>query len=274
MNLEDALNPYLTAWNLTDAQPLATTATSHVYTAMHRGETVVLKLLTPVGVHDEQHGPIALQCYDGQGAVRLIRHDDGAHLLEYVDGPDLMPMVQRGDDDGATAIIADVLNTLHKAHHTDASALISLGRRFRSLFTRADADGTASIYVRAARVAETLISQPEREAVLHGDIHHENIRHSARRGWLAIDPKGVYGDRAFDVANALCNPVSMPALVQDEARLLHHAAIYAAKLDIERARILKYVFAYACLSACWSVEDGEDPAHSLRMAELAEPYVV
>jgi streptomycin 6-kinase len=27
------------------------------------------------------------------------------------------------------------------------------------------------------------------------------------RGWLAIDPKGLYGERGFDYANIFCNPV-------------------------------------------------------------------
>ena len=64
--------------------------------------------------------------------------------------------------------------------------------------------------------------------VLHGDIHHHNIRQSSR-GWLAFDPKGLVGERTYDCANTLCNPV-MPELVHNETRLLTNAAILADTL--------------------------------------------
>lgn len=42
--------------------------------------------------------------------------------------------------------------------------------------------------------------------VLHGDVHHGNVLNFGARGWLAIDPRGLVGERAFDHANLLCNP--------------------------------------------------------------------
>ena len=60
---------------------------------------------------------------------------------------------------------------------------------------------------------------------LHGDIHHRNIRQSAR-GWLAFDANGLVGERAYDCANTLCYPYrGIPRhddLVHDEPRLLRH----------------------------------------------------
>jgi Aminoglycoside/hydroxyurea antibiotic resistance kinase len=32
-------------------------------------------------------------------------------------------------------------------------------------------------------------------AVLHGDMHHENVLKFSSRGWPAIDPKGLVGER-------------------------------------------------------------------------------
>ncbi|MCA9909709.1 MAG: phosphotransferase, partial [Anaerolineae bacterium] len=221
--LAPTLQGYLDAWALSDPKLLAETPTSHVYTVVSGGETVVLKLLTPIGVDDEQSGAVALRCFDGHGAVRLLRHDAGAHLLEYVAGDDLVPLVGRGEDARATAIIGDVLNRLHSAAQAaPTDGLVPLRRRFRSLFEQAAREGhlgSQSMFVRAAALTEDLLAQPRDVCVLHGDIHHENIRHSPARGWLAIDPKGVYGERTYDAANTLCNPYGMPALVENEARL-------------------------------------------------------
>ena len=48
MDDDKKLNYYLAAWNLSNPQLLAQTATSHIYTVTHDTETVVLKLLSPL----------------------------------------------------------------------------------------------------------------------------------------------------------------------------------------------------------------------------------
>src|SRR5688572_16568250 len=107
--LLEKLNHYLQIWKLSNPQPLAQTHTSDVYTVTFNGETVVLKILNEMGIVDESGGAVALTCFNGKGAVRLLRHDSGAQLLEYVGGTDLVPMVEAGKDEEATIIIADVL---------------------------------------------------------------------------------------------------------------------------------------------------------------------
>ncbi|MCB9457016.1 MAG: hypothetical protein H6671_13595 [Anaerolineaceae bacterium] len=98
----DTLHHYLDAWALSQPEALAETFTSTLYTVRMNGETAVLKLLKPVGIFDESPGAVALRCFNGQGAVRLLRHDERAHLLEYVTGEDLVPLVRRGEDDASS----------------------------------------------------------------------------------------------------------------------------------------------------------------------------
>lgn len=253
------------------------TATSHVYTVRRDNEIVILKLLTPIGIEDEQNGAVALQCFDGHGAVRILDYDVSAHLLEYVDGDDLLPMVLEGNDIQATQIIGEVLNQLHSASLDPIPAeLTPLKQRFRSLFRKAEQDiqaGIDSVYIRGATVAKTLLDNPRDERVLHGDIHHENIRQHATRGWLAYDPKGLYGERTFDVANTLCNPMRYPKMVHDEARLLSNAQILAQVLAIDLGRILAFTYAYICLSASWALEGHGDVNLALKLARIIEPLV-
>jgi len=275
--MANGLEHYLETWALNDPERLAQTPTSHVYTVTTNGTRAVLKLLTPVGVADEQSGAAALRWWDGRGAVRLLRADEGAHLLEYADGDELTTLVERGDDAGATVIIAAVLNQLHAAAPAlPPDGLKPLRGWFRSLFNKAAMDrqnGVDSIYVRAGCIAEALFAQPLDVCVLHGDIHHANIRHRAGRGWLAFDPKGLLGERTYDAANTLCNPLDMPALVHNEARLLNNAAILAQGMGVDRVRLLAFVYVYTCLSASWYVEDGEEPSDDLTIAGLVEPHL-
>lgn len=273
--VSDKLVYYLKAWTLAAPQPLAQTVTSHVYTVTHEGTRAVLKLLTEVG-EEERAGAVALRHYNGHGAVRLLRADENAHLLEYADGENLVGMVKRGDDAQATAIIGDVLNQLHAAPKTFPDGLYTLKRWFRELFRKADADrraGLHSVYVRAAGIAEGVLDDPRDVCVLHGDMHHENVRWREGRGWLAFDPKGLVGEKTYDAANVLCNPMDMPDLVENEARILSTAGILGEKMGVDPGRILTFTFMYTCLSASWYASSGEDPSDDLRMAALVEPHV-
>ena len=274
--MSNLLKRYLKLWDLSDPQPLATTVTSHVYTVTSEGTRVVLKLLTDIGA-EEQQGAIALRYFDGHGAVRLLRADHHAHLLEYADGENLTGFVRNGADDQATAIIGDVLNQLHQ--RTDElipDKLTPLKMWFHGLFHKAAFDkseGLNSIYIRAAALTEHLLNQDREVRVLHGDIHHENIRHLTQRGWLAFDPKGLVGERTFDAANTLCNPMNMPEVVENEERILRTTGILAQKMGIEQKRVLAFVYIYACLSASWFVNDGLDGSREVKIAELVEPHL-
>ncbi len=258
------LDQYVRLWDLSDPVLLAETPRSAVYAATHDGEKVALKLLTPEGAGDEADGAIALRYFDGHGAVRLLAHDDGAHLLEYAGDEELVQVVWRGADLDAAEIIADVLNKLHEPRpDVPVPPLRTLRVRFRSLFDRAardEASGENSIYVRGARAAENLLATPRDECVLHGDIQHHNIRRHPVRGWLAYDAKGLYGERSYDAANTLCNPSNADERVISEARMLQVTEILADGMGVDVGRLRAFVFAYACLSASWfgDVNNAED----------------
>lgn len=273
------LSCLLVKWNLSDPRILARTPTSNVYLVdLPNGGKAVLKLLNDLGKKDESSGAIALRCFDGKSAVRLLAYDDTAHLLEYAEGEDLTRMVKEGRDDEAASIIGQVLRDLHNSSSNPAPAgLKSLRVWFRALFEKAEEDkqkNDKSILVTAADAADRVLATAEKTVVLHGDIHHENIKRSVR-GWLAIDPKGLVGDPDYDAANTLFNPVEMPGLVENGARLCRIAEILAKALATDPRRIITYAFIHACLSHCWDLEDGKAPnPRWLRIASLAQPHII
>jgi len=276
----EKLNNYLVAWNLSAPKLLKQTMTSHIYTVVHESETVILKVLSSTEI-DEQRGAVALRYFNGHGAVRLLRHDDGAQLMEYAAGDELVTLVERGEDKNATRIIAHVIEQLHSVpQDAPYNGLLMLDRWFGALLQKAAADkhaGIESIYVRSGSLAERLLADQREIRVLHGDLQHYNIRHTPR-GWLAFDPKGVVGERTYDCANTLCNPV-MPELVHNEARLLNNAAILADSLALELERVLAFTYMYACLNASWwlqlsNIEKSEDIIQwHLKVAAIIEPHI-
>ena len=284
MSNNQQLNYYLSAWNLSNPMLLTQTMTSHIYTVMHDTETVILKLLSSSET-EEQRGAAALRFFGGHGAVRLLRYDEGAHLMEYATGDELVTLVKRGEDENATRIIAQVIKQLHSVpQDSPRDGLLGLDLWFGELFKKAEEDkqaGIDSIYVRSAPLAQRLLVDPQEVRVLHGDIHHHNIRQSPR-GWLAFDPKGLIGERTYDCANTLCNP-AIPELVHNETRLLTNAAILADILELDLTRVLAFTYAYACLNASqWLLRIGMDNHNNvaeefiqwhLKVAAIIEPHI-
>jgi streptomycin 6-kinase len=269
------LSHYLAAWELSHPRLLTRTRTGHIYTVARGGDTVILKLLSPLET-EERRGALALRYFDGCGAVRLLRHDEGTQLMEYAAGEPLVALVERGEDEQATRIIARVIAQLHGVpQDAPYDGLVPLDRWFSPLFAKAAADrgiGAETIFVRAAALAGRLLADPRDVRVLHGDIQHYNIRQSPR-GWLAFDPKGLVGERTYDCANALCNP-GRPELVHDETRLLTHAALLADLLALDRWPVLAFTYAWACLNTNRWLLGGTDIVRwYLKVAEIVEPHV-
>ena len=140
---------------------------------------------------------------------------------------------------------------------------------FRSLFAHRS---ELPILARCADVARRLLAEPREVIVLHGDLHHDNVLHGSR-GWLAIDPKGLLGERTYEVANLLGNPWPHGEIVHQTDRMLRLSTLYASRLDLDPRRVLGFALAHAGLSASWSLEDGSDPSYRLTCAAMLDPLV-
>ena len=84
---------------------------------------------------------------------------------------------------------------------------------------------------------------------------------------VAIDPKRLVGERGFDYANLFCNPDRQTAT--SPQRLARQASVVAEAADLDRMRLLKWIAAWAGLSAVWLLEDGETPELDLTIVRLA-----
>ena len=135
--------------------------------------------------------------------------------------------------------------------------------RFASLFDHEHVD---TLLGHCAEVARELLATENRKVPLHGDLHHGNVLDGGLRGWLAIDPKALIGERTYDVANLLRNPSPHGKLVHDKNRMSRLALYFSQRLDLDVQRILNFAFAHAGLSASWDIEDGFDPDFSFKCA--------
>jgi streptomycin 6-kinase len=174
-------------------------------------------------------------------------------------------MARGEEDDDACRILCEAAARLHAPRpNPPPSLLIPLDLWFAPLWPRAERAG--GVFARAAALARELLGSPEPPVVLHGDIHHGNVLDGGVRGWRAIDPKGLWGDRGYDYANLLCNPDAVTAIAGLERRLETAAALSG----LARERLLQWLVAYLGLSASWTLSDGGDPWQALAIAEAAE----
>jgi streptomycin 6-kinase len=252
-SLPALLAEFTERWSLSLHEPFAAPSYNYVVPATRAdGEPVVLKMGFP---NPELTCEIeALRWYDGHGSARLLDGDAerGALLLER-----LVPgqMLSEIDDEQATAIAASVMRQLWRPapnhHNFPTVAKWHQGvQRLRDSFDGGTGPLPAAFVDRAEKLTAELLASAAEPVLLHGDLHHFNILSAQRQPWLAIDPKGVLGEPAYEVGPLFLNPSPQPARVQ-----ARRADQLAAELGIDRQRILGWGVARAVLAACWSIED-------------------
>ncbi|MET0294074.1 MAG: aminoglycoside phosphotransferase family protein [Phenylobacterium sp.] len=254
--------PWLARWGLAP-DGTAFDSLAGALLPVRRGETpAMLKLFT---AEEEKRGAALMAWWDGEGAVKVLERADEALLMERAVGSlSLEAMVRGGEDEAAIAVLAQTALKLHEPRDADPPGnLVPLPRWFRELAVAANRHGGP--YALSASLAQELLECPQDIVVLHGDIHHGNVLHDAHRGWLAIDPKGVIGERGYDYANMLCNPDSAAAIANLPRRL--EIVCETAHLDPERQ--LMWLVAYLGLSAAWTLSSNGDPWQALAIHEAA-----
>lgn len=267
--MSDPFAPFLDLWALTpDGRPQGAKDVLFV----RRGEQrLVLKRLT---VGDELRMAAVLRCWAGVGAVRLVEEAEGAVLMERaLPGRQVLEVLDAEGEDAATAIFCDTLAALRRPPPQGGGfrTVEDWGLGFDRNRERALAKGIDAALIDQGQgmFAELCASQGP-SILLHGDLHHYNIVEDERRGWLAIDPKGVLGEVAYDAGAWLRNPRDH---VHDPASVARQAAIIAERLGLSLDRVLAWHFAQCVLSCLWGVEDDVFDRAWLGYAEAARTLV-
>jgi streptomycin 6-kinase len=246
-------------WGLSSAFSIADTHTSLIYrVVLADGSSAIVKALKPNGM-GELPGMAFLGWRNGQGAVRLLDRADHVCLLEDAGEMTLREYRLVHGEEASNAIIVDTLASLHSPGNGAPDELTPLNEHFSPLFKRASqdtCDPLSPVLRHAASIADDLLSNQTDVRPLHGDLHHDNIIRGHTRGWLAIDPQGLLGDPAYDVANVFGNPLGAFDDIIDPNRISALMTLFARAIDCDEGKILRYALAHAGLSICWSLEDG------------------
>ena len=262
---------YLRQWDLKADGVVSVTRTARLLPVRWQGAPAMLKVFAdPAG--EDLRGSVLLTWWNGDGAARVFAQSDTALLMERAIGPQsLAGMAANGRDDEACRLLCAVAARLHAPRPEPLPPLTPLQHWFAELAPVARTEG--GILMRAADTARILLADPRDVAALHGDLHHGNVLDFGARGWLAIDPKALLGERGFDFAAMFANPdLADPTkcVARDADRFVRRIETVAAAAGLERLRLLNWILAGSGLSAAWLIRD-RDPlaAISLRVARLA-----
>jgi streptomycin 6-kinase len=250
-------------WRIVPGAPFELSYNYVVRAGVRDGTEAVLKIAPPWEDGELDREIHALRLYGGHGACRLLESDlvNNAMLLERLRPGEMLAGSVTEDDDAATRIGADVMRRLWRpaAEIPDPGLFKPLAEWFIRAFPRHRAEyggpgpfPPAVVEYAEATVPELLASSPG-DVVLHGDFHHYNVL-SSDRGWLAIDPKGMLGDPAYEIGPFVLNP-DIGSTVKSRAVLDRRLDIFADELGYDRQRLHNWAIAHAVLSACWSAEN-------------------
>lgn len=200
----------------------------------------------------------ALIHFDGHGSVRLldIDYDQGALLLEKVAPGKPLATLFPQHDAVAVEHAAEVMCRLHSTFPSDTASFPTIDDWLQALNKKHDGLPEQQ-RLKAKTMAEKLLATQSKPVLLHGDLHHHNILLSDQFGWLAIDPKGVIGEPAYEVGAYIRNPMPILLLQPDPALLIiRRLELFSQHLGCNKQRLTEWSYVQAVLAACWATRDG------------------
>lgn len=263
--LPDILDDCARRWSLMLGEPLTPLSFNYVARATRADGTPAVLKLGPGDIPDFDMEGEALRHCAGHGAVTLLEMERSASgcamLLERIE-PGL-PLTTVEDDERAVSIAAGVMRHLWRPaperHGFPTIARWALGLEQHRARYGGSGPIPARLFDHAVALYRELGATMRTPVLLHGDLHQENILSATREPWLAIDPKGLVGEPAYETGSLLRNTrEQILALPNPKPLLARRIAQLAEELGLDHERIRGWGEAQAILSACWTLEDGED----------------
>jgi streptomycin 6-kinase len=248
-------------WELELGEPYEGGSIGYAVRATRSGDRpVVLKITYPDAWFAEETA--ALLHWDGDGAVELLDHDPkGAQLLARVEPGTSLRWHE--DEDEALGLAADVMERLWRPDPggiaTVGSEALEWARTMPARHSLMDRPFERALIHEAVELIRELVPTQREHVLLHGDLHLGNVLDAGDGRWVAVDPKPLIGERAFDVT-ALIRDKREDLLADVAAgreRVQARFDRLTERFDLERKRVRDWSVAIMVDYALWSFEAGD-----------------
>jgi streptomycin 6-kinase len=230
------------------------------------GTPAVLKMGMVTRETEQEHA--ALAHWDGRGAVRLLRADpaQGAMLLERLQADVSLRSLAEPKAMLEAAALLRRLWVPPAGDHPFTTVTRYTGELVATLRERREQPWAADarpLIDEALAVRDAMVADAPEPVLLHGDYHHGNVLAGDRLPWLAIDPKPLVGDPAYDLAWLARDRLSTLA-AQPGSRAAAHRRLakLATALEIDPDRLRAWSLFRTVEAGVWALamddrEDGE-----------------
>lgn len=274
-SLPDQVDQFEQKWNIKTFDPF-TLSYNYVCPAITTdGQNVVLKLSFPNN-HEFMTEIEAIKRFPEEVTIKILEEDleKGCVLLEQaIPGT---PVAKITPDEDQIHFVAQVIKKLHKPIiEEDKKTFCSISNwaEIFDKYIKHDKDGLGIVPRNLVDLGKSIftefLQEDKQQYLLHGDLHNDNILQS-KRGWLVIDPKGIVGEREFELGAYLRNPYyDLPHNSDYKAIETRRIMQFANELGFDRERIRLWALASTIISMLWFWEDeGKVSEIYLRNAEL------
>ncbi|MGH1414640.1 MAG: aminoglycoside phosphotransferase family protein [Pelagimonas sp.] len=251
MDLLSALREF----HLKDPRPLTKTGIAELWRVRSaEGHEQVLKLYHGSDMGNETAGVGLMQAWaqaSDRHVPRIYHVRQNALVIEFLAGKTLGQALREGQWDQNTNL-AVFGRDLYRLPLPPMPHLPTLDAWFQHLFDlkfHADCpQGIVQDFRKATGLARHLLATQTDIRPLHGDLHHDNVFYSDR-GLIAIDAKGVLGEPAYEMANAMRNPKGCDPLLRDRALQRQRLEWFAQGLEVDQKRLAQW----AAAKCAWSI---------------------
>lgn len=247
-------------WELDLTEVIGEDPTTYVVAGVRSGEiAVTLKIAYPDAWFTEEVA--ALLHWGGEGAPAVIDHDPrGAVLLERAEPG--TPLADDPDEEHALLVACGVAERLWITNPGGiahlAGEVLEWARTMPGRHHLANRPFERVLVHEAVGAIRELVATQHEQVLLHGDLHLGNIVQAGEDRWLAVAPRPLIGEHAFDAAALIYGGAERIARdrMGGKDRLGRSLDVVSQRLGIDRERLRRWALAIATDYALWDFEAG------------------
>lgn len=263
-NLPKIIEEIAAKWRLINLKPMENLSCHYVLSGLKDDKPIILKLFLDIRILDQEIN--ALKAFKNDEIVEILGLDDGALLLERaIPGTSLKSYFPHRDND-AIKIASNLIKKLH-------NVLIPKEHNFPHIkdwlkILDQDLDIPTDYLEKTRKIRDMLLASSQEEVLLHGDFHHYHILQNGQK-WLVIDPRGIIGERAYEVTNFIRNPIVDLSNQSNPHDIINNRIEkFSTELSLDRKRVKDWCFVHSVLSVAWALEDKADANALFKLMEI------
>ena len=254
-NLPELLHYCEQKWSMKMKEPYNLSINYVAPAVIEDGTEVVVKICLPGTefLNELQ----TLHLFKDKGMVKVFDYEKekGIIILEKISPG--YTLAELKDEESACRVAAEVIKRLSRKAPI-GSGIQTTKTRENQLKNIANNNKTGlgpitqKMFEKATEIFSSLNQTIGENKLLHGDFHHYNILNSGEREWKVIDPKGLIGEREYDLIQFLLNCLPDEGTYEVTEKRI---GILTNELNLNKERLMLWGYCHSVLATSWTVEE-------------------